>query len=272
MQSHTVTGGNGINLHVDETGQTDGQSILFVHGYSQSRLSWDKQMHSDLADEYRLLAMDIRGHGNSDKPKNAYDRSSVWADDIQAVIEELELDQPVLAGWSYGGLVLSDYLSEYGTEHIAGLNFVGAISKTGTEDALAVIGDKYLNLIPGFESTDAEESVDTLETFIERCVYDDLSPQDHYRLLGFNTVVPPYVREGLHTREVTHDDDLRVVDVPTLITHGEEDSIVLPAAAEEHAGLIETAELSWFPETGHSPFWERPERYNRELREFVEDL
>ena len=271
MQTHTVTGG-GIDLHVDEAGEADGRAVLFIHGYTQSRLSWDRQMRSDLADEYRLVAMDDRGHGDSGKPRDAYGDSSLWAEDVQSVIETLDLDRPVLVGWSYGGLIISDYLSEYGTDHVSGLNYVGAISKLGTEDAMAVIGEDFTELVPGFESTDVGESVETLDAFVRRCVHGDIDPRDRYYLLGFNAAVPPYVREGLHSRTVTHDDDLRAIDVPTLITHGEEDTIVLPAAAEEHADLIDTAETSWYPDVGHSPFREAPERFNRELREFVEGL
>lgn len=272
MRSHTVTGGGGIDLHVEVTGNRDGQAILFIHGYSQSWLSWAKQLESNLADDFHLVAMDDRGHGRSDKPKDAYADSELWADDVQGVIESLDLAQPVLVGWSYGGLIISDYLAKYGDDHVAGINLVGAISKLGTEDATAVIGDDFLELVPGFESTDVTESVNTLETFIDRCTHDPLPPEELRTMLGFNVIVPPYVREALHSRTVTHDDDLRGIEKPVLITHGEQDGIVLPAAAEEHAGLIETAETSLYPDVGHAPFWEDPERFNEELREFASTL
>lgn len=272
MKQHTVVGGDGIELNVEETGNPDGQPILFIHGYTQSRLSWTKQIESDLADDFRLVAMDDRGHGESEKPEDAYDDSELWAEDVQGTIETLNLEQPALVGWSYGGLIISDYLGVYGDEHIAGINYVGAISKIGTDDATAVIGDDYIDLIPGFESEDVTTSTETLETFLGRCMYDDPSPQDLYFMLGFNAIVPPRVRKGLHTRTVTHDDDLRAIDVPVLITHGEEDTIVLPEAGREHAELIDSATTSFYEKTGHSPFWEQPERFNRELREFVSEL
>lgn len=272
MKTHTVTGGGGTELHVEETGNADGQAILFIHGYTQSRRSWTRQLESDLADDFRLVAMDNRGHGQSEKPKGAYADSELWADDVQSVIETLELEQPVLVGWSYGGLIISDYLETYGDEHIAGINLVGAISKNGTDDAMAVIGEEFVELVPGFESTDAEESVNTLETFVDRCVNEELLPADRYFMLGYNVAVPPYVREGLHSRTVAHDEDLRAIEKPVLITHGEADTIVLPAAAEEHAESIETAETSFYPDVGHSPFWEETDRFNRELREFVTGL
>lgn len=272
MRSHTIPGGGGTELNVDETGNPDGRAILFIHGYTQSRLSWRKQLASDLADEFRLVAIDNRGHGLSEKPDDAYADSELWAEDVQSVIDALELDAPVLVGWSYGGLIISDYLGTYGDDRITGINLVGAISQIGTEHATALIGEDFLELVPGFESSSVRESVDTLETFIRRCTYDTLPPEDLRMILGFNTIVPPHVREALHSRSVTHVDDLRAVEVPVLITHGEEDTVVLPEAGREHADLIGTAETSMYPDTGHSPFWERPDRYNRELHEFVSSL
>lgn len=269
MTTHTVTGGGGVELNVEEAGNPRGQAILFIHGYSQSRHSWRKQMESDLADDFRLVALDNRGHGRSEKPEGEYGDSDLWAADVQRVIETLGLDEPVLVGWSYGGLIVSDYLASYGDEHISGINFCGAISKLGTEDALAVIGEPFFEALPGFESDTVEESVDTLETFLGQCVHGDLPEDELLSMLGFNVLVPPHVREGLHSRTVTHDEDLRQITKSVLVSHGAEDVIVLPAAAEEHAELIETAETSRYPEVGHSPFWEDPERFNRELREFV---
>lgn len=223
-------------------------------------------------EEFRLVALDNRGHGRSEKPRDAYAEPELWANDVRAVIETLELDDPVLVGWSYGGLIISDYLATYGDDDIAGINLTGAITKYGTEDADAVIGQAFHELIPGFESTDVEESVEALKTVIERCIHSEIDEQDLYFVLGFNTLVPPYVREGLHSRTVTHDQDLREIDVPTLISHGEEDVIVLPDAAEEHAELIPDAETSFYPGVGHNAFWEDAERFNRELEEFVSSL
>jgi non-heme chloroperoxidase len=57
---------------VEETGNPRGPSVLFIHGLSQCRLAWNKPLHADLAQEFRLVAMDLRGHGESDKPPEAY--------------------------------------------------------------------------------------------------------------------------------------------------------------------------------------------------------
>ena len=92
MKSHMVKGGGGVPLHVVETGNATGRPILFIHGISQCWLSWSRQLNSDLASDYRLVAMDLRGHGLSDKPREGYTDSKLWADDVNAVIQTLRLD------------------------------------------------------------------------------------------------------------------------------------------------------------------------------------
>src|SRR5574338_243887 len=110
MKHHAIAGGGGCLLHVIEAGDPKGQAVLFLHGFSQSAVCWRRQLESDLADRFRLVAMDLRGHGLSDKPRDAYADSRLWADDVAAAIRELDLDHPVLCGWSYGPLVILDYI------------------------------------------------------------------------------------------------------------------------------------------------------------------
>jgi non-heme chloroperoxidase len=109
MKTHRIAGGAGVQLHVTETGNPQSRPIVFLHGASQCWLQWSRQMNSTLADDYRLIALDMRGHGNSDKPTNGYNDSKLWADDVNAVIRDLDLDHPVLSGWSYGPLVFLDF-------------------------------------------------------------------------------------------------------------------------------------------------------------------
>ena len=101
---------------------------MLVHGWSQSQLCWSRQTAGPLADDFRLVTFDLRGHGMSEKPLDAepYVDARLWADDLNAVIEQLELDRPVLVGWSYGGYVVTDYLAAYGETAIAGVDLVGA--------------------------------------------------------------------------------------------------------------------------------------------------
>jgi non-heme chloroperoxidase len=102
MKTHNVAGGGGVQLHVVETGNPRGRPIVFIHGVSQCSLQWSRQMNSSLAENHRLVALDMRGHGLSDKPRDAYEDSKLWADDINAIIEALQLESPILSGWSDG--------------------------------------------------------------------------------------------------------------------------------------------------------------------------
>jgi non-heme chloroperoxidase len=165
-----------------------------------------------------------------------YGDTQLWADDIQAVITTLELDHPLLSAWSYGGEIMCDYLRHYGEEHIGGLNFIGAVSKLGEP------------------------------------VFLFLTPEDFYFFLGFNTIVPLYVRAGLFDRTVENDDILAKVRKPVLLTHGEKDALVLTDMAEYHKERISHAQISFYSNVGHTPFWKNPERFNSELRSFVQSL
>src|SRR5204863_7875681 len=159
MKRHKITGGGGIQLHLVEAGNSRGRPILFIHGFSQCWLTWARQLNSDLAKDHRLVAMDMRGHGLSDKPREAYADSRLWADDVNAAIHALNLDHPILCGWSYGPLVILDYIRHYGADAIGGINLVGAVTKLGTPQAMSVLTPEFLALVPGFFATDGDESV-----------------------------------------------------------------------------------------------------------------
>jgi pimeloyl-ACP methyl ester carboxylesterase len=268
MKTYTVTGGDGIKLYVEETGNPNGKPILFIHGFSQCRLCWNKQLHSDLAQDFRLVTMDIRGHGLSEKPKDAYGDSRLWADDVHAVITTLGLQQPVLSGWSYGGVIICDYLRYYSEDAVTGLHFVGATTKMG-ERFQPFTGKEVGGTISGLLSTVVEESVAAVQSFVRLCVKEPPTPEDLYFFLGYNLIVPPYVRLGLLSRNLDNDDLLAKLRKPVLITHGVDDAIVLLNMARHNAERIPHAQTSYYPNVGHAPFWEDAERFNRELRAFV---
>jgi pimeloyl-ACP methyl ester carboxylesterase len=186
------------------------------------------------------------------------------------VIDGLDPGGSVLVGWSYGGLVVSDSLATRGTDDLAGVVIVGGASGIGTDDASGYLADAFVDLFPELLSTDAAESVASLDTFVRPCVHGDPSTHERYLLLGSNVVVPAYVRAGLLEREAEHHEALADLDVPALLAHGEQDRVVRPETTEDHAELISDVEVSWYPDVGHSSFREAPERFNRELRAFTD--
>jgi non-heme chloroperoxidase len=270
-RTYRVPGGGGVALFVEETGNPSGRPVLFVHGISQCRLAWDRQLRSDLGADLRLVAMDLRGHGLSEKPRDGYGDSSVWAADVHAVITALELDRPILCGWSYGGVVIADYLSRYGEAAVGGIVLVGAASRLG-EPALPFFGADFLATLPGLFSTDLEASTAALRTFIQLTTSAEPAPEDLYLALGYNIVVPPHVRQAMLSRTLTYDGLLEGLTIPVLVAHGSDDEIVLPAMAEHHGRLIPHAKTSWYQGVGHSPFLEVPDRFNADLRSFASSL
>ncbi len=272
MNTHKITGGGGTQLHLTETGNPSGRPILFIHGISQCGLSWGRQMSSDLADDYRLVTMDLRGHGLSDKPADAYGDSKLWADDVNAAIQALNLDHPILSGWSYGPLVILDYLRHYGEDGIGGIHFVGGITKLGSDEALAVLTPEFLGLVPSFFSTDPEESRQGLESLLRLCFAQQPSAEDLDKMLEYNLSVPPYVRQGMFSRAFDNDDLLPELRKPVLVTHGAGDAVVKPAVVDQQLSAVTHAQVHLMANAGHAPFWDDAPTFNRRLREFAESL
>lgn len=269
MKSQQITGGGGTRIHVVETGNRSGRSILFIHGISQSSRSWMRQLESDLGIDHRLVAMDLRGHGESDTPRDAYGDSKVWADDVRAVIESLYLDRPVLVAWSYGPLVALDYLRHYGEERIGGLHIVGGITKLGSDDAMSVLDPEFLAIVPGLLSDDEAESRKGLESLLRLCFARPLPGPEFDRMLAFNTAVPSHVRQALFSRVLDNDDVLRSLRKPVLLTFGTRDRIVKPdAAVAQHTARLPRAQVHLMEGIGHGPFWEDAAAFNARLRAF----
>jgi non-heme chloroperoxidase len=229
-------------------------------------------MSSDLADDYRLVAMDLRGHGLSDKPREGYSDSRLWADDVNAAIEALRLDHPILCGWSYGPLVILDYIRHYGEAHISGLSFVDALTKLGSEAAMAVFTPpEVLSLVRGFFSTDADRAYAAWSRWYACSSRKSPRPK-MCTMLGYNVSVPPYVRQALFSRTLDNDDILAKIGKPVLITHGAADAIVKPSAADQHRAALAHAQVHMMPHAGHAPFWEDAPSFNQRLRRFSESL
>ena len=206
MKTHRIAGGAGVQLHVVETGNPHGRPIVFIHSASQCWSQWSRQMNSSLTDDHRLVALDMRGHGLSGKPRDGYNDSRLWADDVNAVIQALNLDHPVLSGWSYGPFVFLDYIRHYGEDKLGGLQLVGAVTKLGSEEAMSVLTPEFLSLVPLFFSTDTETNVRGVVGLLRLCFTEEPSTTEQYLMLGYNVSVPPYVRQRLFSRSINNDD------------------------------------------------------------------
>ncbi|MGH9514868.1 MAG: alpha/beta fold hydrolase [Terriglobales bacterium] len=270
MKDHSIAGGGGVGLHLVESGNPNGRPVLFLHGFSQCSKAWLRQLDSELADDFRLLAMDIRGHGSSEKPGDGYAESKFWADDVQAAITALKLVQPILCGWSYGPLIILDYLRHYGESDLGGMVFVGGVTGLGTEKVMSTLTPEFLGLIPGFFSNQADENRRSLGSLVRLCLLREPSAEDFEQMLEYNLAVPSYVRRALFSRSLDNDDVLGKIRKPVLIIQGAEDAIVKPAAIEQHKAALPHAQVRIMPRAGHAAFWDDPAGFNRHLREFSE--
>jgi non-heme chloroperoxidase len=261
-----VTTPDGLTISAQEYGNPHGPGIVFIHGFSQSHLSWMRQIDSELAKEFHIVTYDLRGHGNSDKPLEAarYRDSKAWGDEVQAVIDAAGLKRPVLVGWSYAGRVISDYVATHGTSGISGLDFVDASIKFIPE----YVGDNLKNL-PLMASEDMLTNINATRVFLHGCFSKQPSADDFETMLAFNMMVPPKVRAGLGGRPLDATEIMSKLTIPVLVSHGAEDKNAKVETAKYTASVIPGAKLSIYDGTGHSPFYEDAPRFNSELAALV---
>lgn len=271
-RSHTVAGYGGVNLHVREAGNPDGPPILLLHSWSQHHLSWSKQFKGTLSQTHRLIAPDLRGHGASDKPLNshAYDNATPWADDVDAIMRALDLENPLLVGWSMGGRVAMDYLSIYGDEAIAGVALVGtSIMAPGDPEVLAERPPAIK--ADGMYSSDQGVALTSTIGYLRACFAAPLSKQDLALMTGFNMLVPPQVRKAVRLRVSNSEGALlEKTSKPVGLFWGEAEKVCTRAMFEATSAALPDAAIFTYPGAGHAPFWERPEAFDTDLASFAD--
>jgi len=264
---------DGVTFIAYEWGNPSGRPIVFIHGIYQSALSWAKQVGDPaLAAKYRLVAIDLRGHGASDKPDGPdyYRDGKRWAGDITALLDTLRLNKPVVVAWSYGGRVLNDYLAVNGDGRLAGIVYVAARS---TADASPETPDpRRAQASRDAASSDPAVFIRGTREFVELCFGKPATPEEIDLLTAASMQTPLYVRKQLAGRPLAYDGVLRAIRVPTLIVQGEIDAVVSPRIADATRALVPHAAVSIYRGIGHSSFFEAPERFNTELDAFASNL
>jgi non-heme chloroperoxidase len=266
MKKSTFRTADGVEIAVQEAGKPDGPEVVLIHGFSQCHLSWAAQTSSALADEFRLVTYDIRGHGASGKPTSDgyYQDDKRWADELSGLFDAVRLVRPVVVAWSYAGRIVADYLRAYGAGRLAGINLVG--SKT-RGDPTFVGPDNVLHQTR-MASPDVAENVAGTIAFLRTCA-ETWDPELFETHLAFNMLVPSEVRRMLGGRHFGADELYKGLTIPVLFTHGARDRVVPLAASEAGHRITPGSRLSVYDEVGHAPFIEAAERFNAELAEFV---
>ncbi|WP_438992218.1 alpha/beta fold hydrolase [Lentibacter sp.] len=270
MRIHSIKGGGGLKLHVTDQGPEDAPALLLIHGWAQHSVAWAAQ--APLAERFRVVALDLRGHGSSEAPQDvaAYDKTALWGDDIHAIITELGLKQTVLVGWSYGARVIASYIATHGQDAIAGVVPVGGVIAIGEAREPWMMGNGSPARNKDLYTSDQARLLTATAQFVDQCTYAPLPREIYGTLVGANMLVSPLVRRALFEGTLDCRPVWESFTKPALVIHGANDSIVAPVVGETAANTFPKGRLSLWDKTGHAPFAEDPERFNTELAAFAE--
>ena len=255
-------------------GDPAARPLVLIHGWAQSSSSWGPEVLHALAQRFRVVAIDLRGHGHSDVPGSGYDSAQQWADDIEAVLDSAGIGEDsgaILLGWSYGGVVVSDYLAARGEGRVAGIVLCGAVTSL-SRSAGGAIGPAMKEVTSGGAFDETPSVALAAFTSFGQAMMRSGSGPDGQRILGLSLSTPPAVRQALLTRRVDNDDTLRGLSIPALVIHGAHDGVVLPSAGQANAEMIPGGRYVEFAESAHAPFLEETPRFLAELDEFAASL
>jgi non-heme chloroperoxidase len=272
-----VATGDGTHIAYRAAGPSDDAGVpvlLLIHGWAQSSTCWGDDLIDALATGRRVIAMDLRGHGESGSSGVAPGFTARdFAGDVTAVLAaEAAPGQPVyLLGWSYGGLVVCDFLAHADARlaaAVAGIVLVGATTSMGRGEAGGRIGPAMRGALPDALSEDPKVAVAALTDFVTAMLplADGATTQ---RFLGTSLATAPVVRSGLFGRSASHDDILSGLEVPVLLIHGTADVVAAIASAEHARSLVKDATVRFWDGGGHAPFVEDPGTFIQQINEFV---
>jgi non-heme chloroperoxidase len=259
---------DGLSLAASRHGPETGPEVILIHGVGQSRLSWSRQTEGTLAETCRIVSYDLRGHGDSSRPHDvaSYSNADLWADDLHAVIEASGFELPTLVGWSLGGLVAGHYLRKYGQDRVRGLNLVGAVTKMAPE----LFGPAILTYLPPLGSDDLGERIAARIGFLASCFVTPPPEVEFQRMLVFNGIVPREVHQGAPMLDNKGLDEVWAGVRHMLVTWGDEERHTRREMSRRIIDLNPNAQMSVFEGAAHAPFYERSERFNRELSAFAQ--
>jgi 3-oxoadipate enol-lactonase len=256
---------DGCSLHYEEYGEEHGHGspLLLVHGLGSSCQDWEYQIPA-LSAHYRVIAMDVRGHGRSDKPKERYSIPG-FAADIEALIEHLQLGPVHLVGLSMGGMIGFQLAVDHPPllKSLCIVNSAPQVKVRGANDVLqwakrwglgrllsmSTIGKGLgQNLFPKPEQADLRRKI------AERWGRNDKRAY----LASFDAIVGWGVQERLSR-----------ISCPTLIISADRDYTPV-TLKEEYVRLIQGARLVVIKDSRHATPLDQPDEFNRTLLEFVD--
>ena len=265
-----------VDLYYTDQGPSDAQPVVLIHGFPLNGESWGKQQAALLDGGFRVIAYDRRGFGASTKAGAGYDYDT-FAADLHALIEDLDLREVVLVGFSMGTGEIARYLSRYGSGRVAKAAFLGSLEPylLKTEDnpggagpqeffdgiAQSVRDDRY-GFITGFLK-DFYNLDDNLGTRISQEAVD--ASAQVANLAGNTAIAAAPLTWPTDFRA-----DIRAVDVPALILHGTADNILpIDVTARRFKDLLPDATYVELEGAPHGLLWTHGAEVNEALLAFL---
>jgi len=268
----TITTSDGTQIFYKDWGK--GQPIVFSHGWPLSADDWDTQMLFFGLRGYRVIAHDRRGHGRSDQTWDGNDMDT-YADDLSAVIEKLDLHDAIMVGHSTGGGEVARYLGRHGTQRVAKAALVSAVPplmlKTETNPAGAP-----MSVFDGLRSALAANRPQFYKD-VTIPFYGYNRPgakiseglREHWWLQGMLGGVKAHYDSIKAFSETDFTEDLKKIDIPVLVMHGDEDQVVpIVAAGPMSAKLLPHATLKVYPGFPHGMHATNADQINADLLSF----
>ena len=265
--------GSPVNLYYEDWGS--GDPIVFIHGWPLDHQMWEHQMRVLPEMGLRCIAYDRRGFGKSDKPWDGYDYDT-FADDLKAVLDQLDLQNVTLVGFSMGGGEVVRYFSRHGGNRVSKAVLLSSIApytlKT-TDNPDGVPLEVFHEMIGSLQEDRAAFLTSFSKMFYGVNV---ISHQVSQATLDWNLMVamqasPKATIECVHAfGETDFRMEMRMINVPTLVIHGNSDKIVpIEATGDSAARLIPDAKYIVYEDSPHGLFVTDKEDLNADLLEFI---
>ena len=270
---HTITVNDGTEIYFKDWGT--GQPIVFSHGWPLNADAWEDQMAFLGQHGYRCVAHDRRGHGRSSQPWTGNDMDT-YADDLAALVEELDLRDVIHVGHSTGGGEVARYIGRHGTSRVAKVVLIGSVTPLMLKTA-GNPGGLPLEVFDGFR---ASVLADRSQYFkdLSGPFYGANRPgakvsqavRDAFWLQGMQAGFKSVLDCIKAFSETDHTEDLKKIDVSTLILHGDDDQIVpIGASALLAAKLIKGSTLKVYPGFPHGMCTVNKDQINADLLAFI---
>ena len=275
MPRITVGTENGAPIGIYYEDHGSGQPVVLIHGYPLNGNSWERQERALLAAGHRCVSYDRRGFGRSSQPTVGYDYDT-FAADLNALLEQLDLTDVILAGFSMGTGEVTRYLGRYGSARVSKAALLGAIPpfllKTD-DNPEGVDGSVFEGIRAAVVADRPAYFKAFLDDFYNVDVLGGERISDQAWQASFNVAVgaSPFAADACVPTWLTDfRADLPKIDVPTLLVHGDADRILpFEATAKRLPGLI--ADLTFVVVEGgpHNIAWTHPEQVNAALKDFL---